>query len=200
VRGLAGSYPDLFLPLYGDHQAQNAAVAIAAVEAFLGSGSQELKFDLLEEGLATATSPGRLQLVGIEPTVLVDAAHNPSGAASLAAALDEYFDFDEFVFVIGILSDKDAEGIIRALAPLATAFYTTQSNSDRAIAHERLGEIVRSASRDVPVADFDSLSDALESAREWAAQSPRRAVMVTGSITLIGDTMALARDRGWKPR
>jgi dihydrofolate synthase / folylpolyglutamate synthase len=200
VRGLAGTYADLFLPLYGDHQAQNATVAIAAVESFLGSGSQELKFDLLEEGLATATSPGRLQLVGTDPTVLVDAAHNPSGATSLAAALDEYFDFDEFVFVLGVLADKDAVGIIRALAPVASVFFTTQSSSERAIGHERLDEIVRGAPGGVSSVDFTSLPDALEAARVWASESPRRAVVVTGSITLIGETMTIAADRGWKSR
>ena len=79
VQGRAGRYADLFLPLFGDHQAQNAAVAIAAVESFLGDGAQMLVGDLLAEGLATVTSPGRMQIVGIEPTVLVDAAHNPDG-------------------------------------------------------------------------------------------------------------------------
>src|SRR5690606_18676828 len=125
VRGLAGTYRDLFLPLFGEHQGHNAALAIAAVESFLGGGSQPLVGDVLAEGLATATSPGRLQIVGTEPTVLVDAAHNPHGAAALAAALREYFTFDEIAVVLGVLQDKDAHGIIEALAPVATAFYVT---------------------------------------------------------------------------
>ncbi|TAL44676.1 MAG: dihydrofolate synthase, partial [Salinibacterium sp.] len=127
VRGLAGLYPDLFLPLFGDHQGHNAALAIAAVESFLGSGTQALVGDVLAEGLATATSPGRLQLIGTDPTVLVDAAHNPHGAAALVAALASYFTFDEICIVIGVLNDKDARGIVAALAPVATRFHVTQS-------------------------------------------------------------------------
>ncbi|MDQ1588452.1 MAG: dihydrofolate synthase / folylpolyglutamate synthase [Microbacteriaceae bacterium] len=198
VRGLAGTYADLFLPLYGSHQAQNAAVAIAAVETFLGRGTQALSTDLIEEGLATVTSPGRLQLVGIDPTVLVDAAHNPSGAASLAAALREYFDFDEIVFVLGVLADKDAVGIIQALEPLAARFHATQSGSDRAIGYEQLGDLVLAATHEDSTYVFENLEDAVERARDWASEAPRRAVVVAGSITLVGDAMAIAEKRGWK--
>ncbi len=198
IRGRAGTYSDLFLPLYGDHQAQNAAVAVAAVETFLGRGTMPLNTALVEEGLAEASSPGRLQLIGIEPTVLVDAAHNPSGAATLAAALRTYFDFDEIAFVLGVLVDKDAVGIIRELAPLATRFHATQSGSERAIDHEVLGDLVLASTNSESTYVFPDLEDALERAREWAAEEPRRAVVVTGSITLVGDAMAIASERGWK--
>ncbi len=198
IRGRAATYSDLFLPLYGDHQAQNAAVAVAAVETFLGRGTMPLNSELVEEGLAQATSPGRLQLIGIEPTVLVDAAHNPSGAATLAAALRTYFDFDEIAFVIGVLVDKDAVGIIRELAPLATRFYATQSGSERAIDHEILGDLVLAATNAESTYVFPHLEDAIEGAREWASEEPRRAVVVTGSITLVGDAMAIAAERAWK--
>lgn len=207
VRGLAGSYPDLFLPLFGEHQGHNAALAIAAVESFLGSGTQALVGDVLAEGLATATSPGRLQIVGTEPTVLVDAAHNPHGAAALAAALTSYFTFDEVAIVLGVLQDKDAAGIVEALAPVATAFYVTQSQSDRAIPAEELVEIVRETieeaadldSADLDSADFDSAEEAITRARAWAAEGEKRAVVVTGSITLVGEAITLARLEGWKP-
>ncbi len=198
IRGRAATYSDLFLPLYGDHQAQNAAVAVAAVETFLGRGTMPLNPALVEEGLAEATSPGRLQLIGIEPTVLVDAAHNPSGAATLAAALRTYFDFDEIAFVVGVLADKDAVGIIRELAPLATRFHATQSGSERAIDHEVLGDLVLAATNTESTYVFADLEDAIERAREWATEEPRRAVVVTGSITLVGDAMAIAAEREWK--
>ncbi|WP_308464862.1 bifunctional folylpolyglutamate synthase/dihydrofolate synthase [Rathayibacter soli] len=197
VRGRAGVYEDLFLPLYGAHQAQNAAVAIAAVESFLGDGTQELKHELIEEGLATATSPGRLQLVGVEPTVLVDAAHNPAGAQTLAAALPRYFDFDEIGFVVGILRDKDAKGIMDALSPLATRIFVTQSHSERSTPFDELAENIEGWTHE-SVTSYDDLGEAIEAAREWAALAPRRAVVITGSITLIGDAMALAEDRAWK--
>lgn len=198
VRGLAGRYRDLFLPLFGDHQALNATVAIAAVESFLGSGSHALNHDVLAEGLATVTSPGRLQILGIDPTVLVDAAHNPHGAKALAAALETYFDFHELVFVVGILEDKDGYGIVDALAPQATRIHVTQSNSDRAIPARELAEKIDEWAHDAQRLEFDTVDGALSEAREWAAAQPGRAVVVTGSITLVGEAMALAVEQGWK--
>lgn len=197
VRGLAGTYTDLFLPLYGTHQAQNAAVAIAAVESFLGFGTQALVGDLLAEALGTVTSPGRLQLVGIEPTVIVDAAHNPHGAAALTDALGAYFDFDEIAIVIGVLADKDVSGIISALAPKATRFHVTQSHSERSIAVDALADQVAALTGEESTFRFGDMAEAVESARDWARQEPRRAVVVTGSITLIGEAVALAESGDW---
>ncbi len=199
IRGRAGRYAGVFLPLYGDHQAQNAAVAVAAVESFLGDGTLALAPDVVAEGLGAVTSPGRLQLVGIEPTVLVDAAHNPHGAAALAAALQEYFDFDELALVLGVLADKDAHGIVAELAALATRVDVTQSRSERAIPAEALAELVREDVAPEAVAVHADAADAVDAARAWAAASSRRAVVVTGSITLVGEVMALAADAGWKP-
>ena len=198
VRGLAGEYNDIFLPLYGTHQGHNAALAIAAVESFLGQGSQMLVGDVLTEGLTTVTSPGRLQLVGKEPTVLVDAAHNPHGAVALAEAIRSYFTFDEIVVVLGVLGDKDAAGIVEALAPVATSFIATQSSSERAIAAPDLADLVARVAPEHPVQTFESLEFAVQDARVWAAQAPRRAVLVTGSITLIGEVIGLASAEGWK--
>ncbi|NYF11043.1 dihydrofolate synthase/folylpolyglutamate synthase [Leifsonia sp. AK011] len=198
VRGLAGEYKDIFLPLYGTHQGHNAALAIAAVESFLGQGSQALVGDVLTEGLATATSPGRLQLVGKEPTVLVDAAHNPHGAAALADAIRSYFTFDEIAVVVGVLGDKDAAGIIEALAPVTTTFLATQSSSERAIPATDLAELIARVAPEHPLQTFESLEFAVQDARVWAAQAPRRAVLVTGSITLIGEVIGLSAAEGWK--
>lgn len=198
VRGLAGTYRDLFLPLFGDHQGHNAALAISAVESFLGGGDQMLVGDVLAEGLATATSPGRLQVIGTEPTVLVDAAHNPHGAAALAAALRSYFTFDEITFVVGILQDKDARGIIEALAPVAERFHVTQSQSDRAIPYDELAGLVLELTHEDATYQFETVEQAIRDAREWAAQGERRAVVVTGSITLVGEAIALSAAEGWK--
>ncbi|MHB1234465.1 MAG: bifunctional folylpolyglutamate synthase/dihydrofolate synthase [Microbacteriaceae bacterium] len=199
VQGLAGRYSDLFLPLFGDHQAQNATVAIAAVESFLGAGGTPLVSDLLAEGLATASSPGRLQIVGTEPTVLVDAAHNPHGAGALAVAIGTYFSFDRVICVLGILADKDAAGIVRALVPEVDEFIVTQSGSERAIAAEVLAGLVSSIAGSERVTVQPSIDAALTVARERASAQPRGAVLVTGSITLIGDAMALAEAGRWKP-
>ena len=199
VTGLAGSYTDVFLPLFGDHQASNAALAIAAVESFIGGGTQALSQDIVAEGLATVTSPGRLQIVGIEPTVLVDAAHNPHGAAALAASLGQYFTFDSVTAVIGVLADKDAEGIVRALSDVVGEFVVTQSGSDRAIDADDLASTVVSIVGADRVIVEPSLEAALEYARDQAARTDKGAVLVTGSITLVADVMSMADDQGWKP-
>lgn len=198
VRGRAGEYRDVFLPLYGDYQAQNAALAVAAVESFLGDGTRALDPDVVAEGLGGATSPGRLQLIGTEPTVFVDAAHNPHGARALAAAMTEYFDFTEITVVLAVLGDKDAHGIVSEIAPIADQFYVTRSSSERAIPAEELGEIVAGIAPAETVTTFDDFDEAAESARAWAADGPNRAVLITGSITLIGEAIALAAAGSWK--
>ncbi|SDZ11926.1 bifunctional folylpolyglutamate synthase/dihydrofolate synthase [Herbiconiux ginsengi] len=198
VRGLAGTYREIFLPLYGNHQGHNAAVAVAAVESFIGGGTQALTEGVVTEGFATATSPGRLQLVGTEPTVLVDAAHNPGGAVALAAALGEYFTFDKVVAVIAVLADKDVEGIIRALDPAVTDFVVTSSSSDRAIDPDELASIVvRIVGADRVLVEPD-LTSALDQARDLAGESEKGAVLVTGSITLVGEVISIAAAEEWK--
>ncbi|MCS5719856.1 bifunctional folylpolyglutamate synthase/dihydrofolate synthase [Herbiconiux sp. CPCC 205763] len=198
VQGLAGTYREIFLPLYGNHQGHNAAVAVAAVESFIGGGTQALTEGVITEGFATASSPGRLQLVGTEPTVLVDAAHNPGGAGALAAALGEYFTFDKVVAVIAVLADKDVEGIIRALDPAVTDFVVTSSSSDRAIDPDELASIVvRIAGADRVLVEPD-LASALEQARDLAGETEKGAVVVTGSITLVGEVIQIAAAEEWK--
>ncbi len=197
VRGRAGIYEGLFLPLFGEYQAHNAALAIAAVESFLGDGTQPLVGDVLAEGLGAVTSPGRLQPIGTEPTVLVDAAHNPHGAAALATAIGQYFDFDEVAIVLGVLQDKDARGIVAALAPIAARIHVTQSSSDRAVPYEELVDLALELSHEDATYQFEDPLDAIEAARAWAAEGEKRGVVVTGSITLVGEAIRLGREEGW---
>ena len=196
IRGLAATYSDEYLPQYGRHQADNAALAIAAVESFIGGGTQPIAGDILSEGLATATSPGRLQLVGVAPTVIVDAAHNPHGARALAAALGEFFDFDEWALVLGVFDDKNAEGIIDALAPVVTRVFTTEPQSPRASNAEELADLVES--RGLVVSAHPAADEAMDSARRWAAEADRRAVVIAGSIVLAGEAISYAESEGWK--
>jgi dihydrofolate synthase/folylpolyglutamate synthase len=196
VRGLAGVYEDEYLPLYGAHQGFNAALAIAAVESLLGGAAQPIAGDVLAEGLGGVTSPGRLQLVGASPTVVVDAAHNPHGARALVAALSEAFDFDEWGVVLGVLSDKDADGIVDALAPAAAHVFATAPDSERANDADAIADLAEA--RGVPVTVHTDLADAAASAREWAAASDRRAVVVAGSVVLAGEALALSAAEDWK--
>lgn len=197
VRGLVSTYEQLLLPFFGDHQAENAAVAVAAVETFLGGGTQPLTGDVLDEGFAAATSPGRLQLVGAGPRTLVDAAHNPHGAASLAAALGRYFDFDRVTAVVGVLADKDAEGILRELVPVVDELIVTTVPSERAMPAVELAALARTVFAEDAVRVADDVHGALTAGRLLAARTDKGALLVTGSILLVGRTLTVARDENW---
>ena len=196
VRGLAGEYQEQYLPLYGRHQGENAALAVAAVESLIGDAARAIDENVLSEGLQEVSSPGRLQLVGIDPTVVVDAAHNPHGAASLARALRESFDFDEWGVVLGVLGDKDAAGIVAALAPVATHVFATAPDSDRADSPDVLADLVEAVGLRATV--HPDLSDAADAAREWAAAGEKRAVIIAGSVVLAGEAVALSEADDWK--
>jgi dihydrofolate synthase/folylpolyglutamate synthase len=199
VKGLGGTYEDLFLPLHGEHQAHNAAVALAAVEAFLGGGAGALDEEAVRGGLAEVTSPGRLEVVRRSPTVLVDAAHNPAGARALAAAMLEAFTFDYVVGVVGVLADKDARGVLEALEPVLGEVVVTRSTSPRAVDPDELGALaadIFGADR-VEVVPLlpDALDRAVTLAEESAAELGAAGVLVTGSVVTAGEARALLRGR-----
>ncbi|MFS2241616.1 bifunctional folylpolyglutamate synthase/dihydrofolate synthase [Microbacterium sp. OR16] len=196
IRGLAGEYVDEYLPLYGAHQGHNAALAVAAVESLIGGASQRIVGDILADGLQNATSPGRLQLVGIAPTVVVDAAHNPHGAAALARSLDDSFDFDEWGLVLGVFADKDAAGIVDQLLPQVAEVFATAPDSDRAADADAIADLVEERGRRASV--HPTLVDAVDAAREWAASAERRAVVIAGSIVLAGEALLLSEEEDWK--
>jgi dihydrofolate synthase / folylpolyglutamate synthase len=197
VQGIAGRYEDLLVPLHGAHQAENAAVAIAALEAFFG-GEKPIDAEILQEAFASVTSPGRLEVVRTAPTIIVDAAHNPEGIRVSAEAIHEAFNFTKLVVVVGVLRDKDAEEILRqlkeSLGDLAAEYCFTESNSPRAVPAEDLAEIAVDlgfGEDNIHVAA--KLDDALEWAVERAEADDELAggVLVTGSITLVADARIL---------
>ncbi|MBD1541071.1 dihydrofolate synthase [Arthrobacter sp. IA7] len=198
IQGLAGRYPDLMVPLHGAHQAENAAVAVAALEAFLGGGEKELSLEVLQEAFGTVSSPGRLEVVRTAPTIIVDAAHNPDGIRASAEAIQEAFSLSKLVVVVGVLKEKDAEEILRqlkeSLGDLAEEFCFTQSNSPRAVPAAELAELAVDlgfGEENVHIAE--KLDDALEWAVERAEANDDLAggVLVTGSITLVADARIL---------
>ncbi len=198
VQGLAGTYDDLFVPLFGAHQAHNAAVAIAAVESFLGRGSQALDEDVLSEGLAAATSPGRLQPIAQDPVVVVDAAHNPHGAKALADALPVAFPSEHVVGVVGILGDKDARGFVRALKDTVQTFVVTQPPGERALDADAFARIVVDEVGADRVVVEPALDQALQEARDLAdeAEAEDALVLVAGSIVMVGAVMDLVHAEG----
>jgi dihydrofolate synthase/folylpolyglutamate synthase len=197
IQGIAGRYPELMVPLHGAHQAQNAAVAVAALEAFFG-GEKELDFEVLQEGFAAVTSPGRLEVVRTAPTIIVDAAHNPDGIKASAAALQEAFTFTRLVPVVGVLKEKDAEEILRelreSLGDMASEYCFTQSNSPRAVPAAELAELAVDLGFGE---DNVHIAEKLDDALEWAVERAEAnddlsgGVLVTGSITLVAEARIL---------
>ena len=197
VSGIAGvTYAPTFVPLFGHHQAENAALAIAVVEAFFGA-ERGISEEVLEEGFGQLTSPGRLQLIGTEPVVYVDAAHNPHGAEALARAVAESFNFDELALVVGVLEEKDAAGVLAALAPIAHRVTLTPVDSPRSTGAAELARVAADEVPDTPVEIAESLPEALDEARGWAGRATGRGVLVVGSVLLAGEAIAFARAEGW---
>lgn len=193
IQGLHGRYEDLFVPLFGDHQAQNASVGLAAVEAFLATDVQ-LDVEAVREGFLMVSSPGRLEIVRRSPTVIVDAAHNPHGAVALAAAVAESFDFESLVGVIGILGEKDAQGVLIALEPVLDHVVVTTPTSVRALPAEDLAVIACDIFGEERVWIEPKLADALDRAVTLAEEVNDyggAGVLVTGSVVLAGEAKRL---------
>lgn len=199
VRGLAAAYEDQPLPLLGRHQGQNAALALVAVEAFLGGGTRPIAQDVLSAAFEGVTSPGRLEVIGTDPAVVVDAAHNPHGAQSLAVALQEVFAFEHVQLVVGMVEGKDASGVLRILEPHVEEVVVTQSDSERAVLADDLARVAVEVFGAERVSVEPVLERAVEVAREQA-EDRGGAVVVTGSITLLGAVQAKARAERWMHR
>ncbi len=199
LQGLGGVYDEIFLPLHGEHQARNAVLALAAVEAFFGAGAQrKLDIDAVRAGFASVTSPGRLERMRSAPTIFIDAAHNPAGARALAATLTEEFDFRKLVGVVAVLGDKDAEGILAALEPVFDEIVVTSNGSPRALDVETLADLAVQRFGDERVVSAATLPDALETAIAIAEEVGEAGemvsgagVVVTGSVVTAGAARAL---------
>lgn len=201
LQGLGGVYSDVYLPLHGEHQAHNAAVALAAVEAFFGAGAQrQLDVEAVRAGFAAVTSPGRLERMRSAPTVFIDAAHNPAGAAALAQTLADEFDFRFLVGVLSVMADKDVDGILGALEPAFDAVVVTHNGSPRALDVESLA--VAAAARFGPerVTTAENLRDAIDAATALVddATSDGEAeafsgagMVITGSVVTAGAARTL---------
>ena len=193
LQGLHEVYADVFIPLFGEHQAQNAAVALAAVEAFMAPPTG-LDAETVREGFLKVASPGRLEIVRRSPTIVVDAAHNPHGARALAGALNDSFDFASLVGVVGVLGEKDALGVLIALEGVLDSIVVTQPTSPRALAAEELAIIAADVFGEERVWVERSLPDALDRAvtlAEDVNDYGGAGVLVTGSVVLVGEAKRL---------
>lgn len=196
LQGLSGRYDEIFLPLFGAHQAHNAAYALAAVESFVGG--VELDVEVVREAFANATSPGRLEIVRTSPTVLVDAGHNPHGVAASIDAVQEAFDFSPLIGVVGAMDDKDVEGMLRLLEPVLAQIVCTQNSSSRAMPAAELGELAADIFGEDRVHVTSRLDDALEraigmaeSAEGYEEALGSGGVLVIGSVVTAGEARVL---------
>jgi dihydrofolate synthase / folylpolyglutamate synthase len=202
LQGLRGAYDDVYLPLYGAHQAQNAALALAAVEAFVG-GDDPLAEEVVRDAFAEVTSPGRLEVVRRSPTIVLDAAHNPHGAAALVAALEDSFTFSPLIGVVGVMADKDYEGLLSELEPVFAHIVCTQNSTARALPAHELAEVARGIFGQDRVGEATSLVDAIDQATTLAEAGGvfgeglgSGGVLVTGSVITVGEARALVHRRG----
>jgi dihydrofolate synthase/folylpolyglutamate synthase len=204
LQGLLGTYDDIFLPLFGDYQASNAACALAAVEAFARGGAtgepaglgDQLGADLVRAAFAAAPSPGRLEIVRTGPTVLVDATHNPAGMAATAAALTEEFGFTRLVGILAVMGDKDVTGVLEELEPVVDELIVSRNSSPRAMPAQDLAVVAREVFGEDRVHLVPRLDDAIDRAIGLADASGEFAgagVLITGSVTTAGDARLLMK-------
>jgi dihydrofolate synthase/folylpolyglutamate synthase len=198
LQGLGGVYPDIFLPLHGEHQAHNAAIALAAVEAFFGAGAQrQLDVDAIRAGFAAVTSPGRLERVRSAPTVLLDAAHNPAAAAALADTLATEFDFRYLVGVVAVMADKDVAGILAALEPAFDQIVVTHNGSPRGLDVDTLTDAAVERFGPERVVRAATVPDAIETATALVEEAGANdgysgaGIVVTGSVVTAGAARTL---------
>ena len=192
IDGINGTYDDIFLPLHGVHMAANAAIALAAVEAFFG-GTRQLNIESVRAGFAQVSSPGRLEILRRSPTVIVDAAHNPQGAGILALALQESFTFDSIVGVVSVMADKDVAGVLRELEPVVSQIIVTSNGAERAMPVEDLAALAGDIFGSDRVQVVPKLADAIDRGIEIADSlgTSGMGVVVTGSVVTAARGRAL---------
>ena len=196
ITGLRGHYDDIFLPLHGKHQASNAAAALIAVEAFFGE--QDLDIDAVRAGFANVTSPGRCEVIHRDPTIILDAAHNPHGAKAIAETMQSEFTFDEVTGIVALMADKDALGILQALEPVMNQVIVTSNSSERSMSMAELSKLATQ----VFGADRVFAEETLQSAIDRAVKDAIRplsdeslAILITGSVVTVGQARTAVRKK-----
>ncbi len=200
LRTRGGLYADVFLPLHGAHQAENAAVALSAAEALLALPGGTLSPGLVEAAFADVSSPGRLEVLRTSPLILADAAHNPAGAQALATAIAEAFTLSRLVGVVAVMADKDVEGVLQALEPVLAEVVVTRSSSARGMEPAELAELAEDVFGEDRVHVVERLDQAVATAVDLAEAEAGAGggiggsgagVVVAGSVVLAGDARAL---------
>ncbi|GGP17737.1 dihydrofolate synthase [Nonomuraea glycinis] len=198
LRGLKGVYDEVFLPLYGTHQASNAVCALAAVEALTG-GDDPLDVELVRQAFAQVTSPGRLEVVRRNPTVVVDAAHNPGGMEAALESLQEAFGFEKVIAVVGVMADKDVDGLLELLEPMVDEIVVTRNSSPRSLSPDELAALAVPLFGEDRVHVVERLDEAIDEAIGMAdaeGEFSGTGVLITGSVVTAGDARHLLKAEG----
>ncbi len=196
LRGLAREYDEVFLPLHGLHQAYNAVVALAAVEAFVGG--IELDIDVVRESFGQVIVPGRLEVVRRSPTIVLDAAHNPAGCEAAMEAVQEAFAFSPLIGVVGAMADKDVDEMLAIFEPVMAQIVCTQNSTPRAMSAEALGDLAEGIFGPDRVHIHPRLDDAIDVAARLAEEGGSYGealgsggVLVIGSVVTAGEARTL---------
>jgi dihydrofolate synthase/folylpolyglutamate synthase len=198
LQGLKGVYEEVFIPLYGEYQAGNAACALAAVEA-LTAGEDPLGEDLVREAFSGVSSPGRLEVVRRGPTVLVDAGHNPGGVQATVEAVEESFDFSRLIGVVAVMVDKDVRGMLELFEPVLAEIVVTRNSSPRSMAPAELAVLAEEIFGEERVHVRDRIDDAIDAAiglAEETGEFTGAGVLITGSVVTAGDARLLLKAEG----
>ena len=196
ITGLRGHYDDIYLALHGKHQASNAAAALIAVEAFFGE--QDLDIDAVRAGFANVTSPGRCEIIHRDPTIILDAAHNPHGAKAIAETMQSEFTFDEITGIVALMADKDVLGILQELEPILNQIIVTTNSSERSMSVADLNKLASQVFGADRVFAEDTLQGAIDRAVKDAIRplsDESLAILITGSVVTVGEARTAIRKK-----
>jgi len=196
IRTAKDTYEDIFLPLHGRHQASNAAAALVAVEAFFGD--QELDHEAVVAGFANVTSPGRCEVVHRDPTIILDAAHNPHGADAIARTIEEEFTFDDVIGIVAAMGDKDVKGVLLELERVMNTIIVTENSSPRSMKVDELEKLAREIFGAERVFTAENLDRAIDKALDDAKRplsDDSVAILITGSVVTVGEARTLVRKK-----
>jgi dihydrofolate synthase/folylpolyglutamate synthase len=196
IQGIKDTYEDIFIPLHGKHQAANAAAALVAVEAFFGD--QDLDLEAVRAGFANVTSPGRCEVVHRDPTIILDAAHNPHGAAAIAETIQTEFAFDEVIGIFAPMGDKDIRGILLELEQAMDSIIVTANSSPRAMKVSELESIAIEIFGHERVFSAETIAEAIDKAVKDSVRPLSEdtiGILITGSVVTAGEARTIVRKK-----
>jgi len=196
IQGIKQIYADIFIPLHGKHQALNAAAALVAVEAFFGE--QDLDTEAVRAGFANVKSPGRCEVLHRDPTIIIDAAHNPHGAAALAETIETEFTFDEVIGIFAPMGDKDVRGILLELEQVMDSIIVTANSSPRAMQISELELLAAEIFGSHRTFSAPTLADAIDKAVKDSVRPLSEdtiGILITGSVVSVGESRTIVRKK-----